>query len=547
MLSRLFTQVGGQSAVTWWAWLITLPFAVLISSVYATPPTVQDVLAWTVILIGIHCVLGLIMLLAHYTVLPAKPRPSRPVTALALFAIMGVARALLLSAGQTWTGLGAFDLMERLAFNVIACMFLFSLLAIVIDEYRAHAAVMARLTSAQRSMDSLREEEETTLRDLDSKILREVHNELAHHLKKPDLNCTDLRQLSDSVVRSLSHDLAAPIQLTTESQIAEPESSFRQSTSRVLGRMEFPSPVAVVVTYSALVFGLVATRIGLVLALINAVVSSIPTLLGLWAARRWLPLPSSPVLRPITIAVVTYLIGAIAGIINAWEMALMADDFPSSIPAIAAGVVTLTLALALWRAVSEDRIDRQERMALAVTEEAQEVSRLQQLQNSRRLDASRFLHGTIQNELAAASIRQGGSEDVATLISEAFNSYGGSTSRDGQRENLQSLLNSWATILDIDAGIDEGCWEALDDQPERALLMVDIVSEGLTNTVRHSTGHSFTLRAHVESSKIHLTITTTGRLKANKSAGIGLVDLKARGANISLSEHGGSTVLTADL
>ena len=54
---QIGAQIGGANAVTWWAWLISLPISVLISSVYVIEPTLQDVAEWTAALIGIHIIL----------------------------------------------------------------------------------------------------------------------------------------------------------------------------------------------------------------------------------------------------------------------------------------------------------------------------------------------------------------------------------------------------------------------------------------------------------------------------------------------------------
>lgn len=546
MLRRSLAQIGGPYAITFWAWLVTLPLTVLISSVYATPPTLRDVVVWTSALIGIHVAIGLLMLVARVTVLSARPRKPRPVTALAVFALLGLARAVLLSVAQEWSGLGAFDLTERIAFNVVASMMLFSVIAIVIDEYRTDSAIVARLESAQESLAALRAHEVASLGDLDRRLLSEVQHDLEHRLSEQSVDATQLRQLSESVVRSMSHELAQPAAVDDVVHATPARMSAWQSASRMMERMTFPSAVTVVGVYALLVLGVVSARYGVLVGLVNAVIGSLASIVGLAGLRRWMPLPRNGVARILVITGATAAVGAIAAVINAWEMSLIVEDFPASVPAISAGLVGLTLVISGWIAAAQGRAERQQAMSDAVEEEALEVARIQSLLNERRLAAGRFLHGTVQNELIAASMRGDSAEAVQATIRRAFASYG-EAPRSATRDTLESLLRSWSTVLAITTRIQEPTWAVIDADAARGQLLVDLVSEGLTNAVRHGRGRTVVVEVTDDEGDLSVRVVTEGALRAAGDPGIGLRDLRDRGADVQLLTEGGTTVLTGHL
>lgn len=546
MLRRSLAQIGGPYAITFWAWLVTLPLTVLISSVYATPPTLQDVIVWTSALIGTHMVTGLLMITARVTALPARPRKPRPITAITVFAVLGLARAVLLSVAQEWSGLGAFDLTERIAFNVVASVMLYSAIAIVVDEYRTDSAIVARLEAAQQSLTALRTHESESLADLDRRLLQEVQRDIEQRLGEQNFEAKTLRRLSETVVRSLSHKLVEP---TSFNEVAPPVPTRMfawQAARRVMERMTFPSATVVVGIYALLVLGVVTTRYGIVVGLINAVIGSVASVAGISALRRWMPLPRNGVARVVVITGATAVVGAVAAVINAWEMSLLVEDFPASVPAISAGLVGLALVISTWVAASQGRAERQQQMMASVEMEAMEVARIQNLLNERRLAAGRFLHGTVQNELIAASLREDSAAAVQEAMRRAFASYGDEP-RSTTRDTLEGLLRSWSTVLDITSHVDEAAWTVIDADPTRGQVLVNLVSEGLTNAVRHARGRAVTVDIRDDNGSIEVRVVTEGRPRDSHGPGIGLQQLHGQGADVRLAAEGETTVLSASL
>ncbi len=152
----------------------------------------------------------------------------------------------------------------------------------------------------------------------------------------------------------------------------------------------------------------------------------------------------------------------------------------------------------------------------------------------------------MQNELAAASLRGDSADAVRNAVRDAFASYGRGAGI-SRRNELEALLRSWSTVLDVSATIDPAAWRAVEADPDRGLLLVDIVSEGLTNAVRHGTGRSVTVEITAADAGLDIRILTDGSLRSGDPAGFGLHDLRERGAVLRLQAEGVRTALVGHL
>lgn len=540
---RLLDQIGGKYAITFRAWLITLPLSVLISSVYATPPTLADVAKWTGALITIHAALGLLMLIAGATVLSSRPRQSRPKTAIAFFAMLGLARAVLLQLAQGHLGIGIFDISERLLFNIVASVVAFSAIAIVIDNFTADSVVTRNLLAARESLERLRETERSSLLTIDRQILADVEARVLQELRAQEVDSQRIRQISDSIVRELSHELSRP---SDDDDFGDsiPESvPVWRSVALTTDRMRVPSPLAVVGIYQGLVFGTVVARLNLGFATIN-VLGALPTFFGLWLMRRYVSLPRNGLARIAVLIGGFAAVGLIAAAINAWMWRTHFQSDSVSISAVATGVVALGLLLSLGNAVNEGREDRRRQLGATLTEQAQEVARLQQLVQERRKSAARFLHGTVQNQLIVSAMSGESSEQIQHTLSNLFTGYSAPPAHADARTELEGLLNSWSAVLTIDARIDDGVWELLEGDRHLQGLLADVVAEGLTNAVKHSSGRAIEIVVGTDNDAVKATITTEGFGSHSTTRGIGLQDLQARGAEVELvRDTRGSTLV----
>jgi len=543
---RLSAQIGGQNAISVWAWLITLPVTVLISSVYATTPTLSQVAQWTTALILIQGVLGLMMLVARVTVLPNRPRRPRPVTAITFFAALGLVRALLLQGAQNLLGIGFFDFVERIAFNVASSVVLYAAIAIIVDEFKTDSSIVKNLWTAQESLAELREKEESSLRTVDKLILTEVEGQVLQALNASAVDSARIREISGSVVRGVSHQLVKSEEPDFSwSSVTTASPSRWRAVQLMVQRMRVPNPLIVVVLYQLLVFGTVIARLGVEFALINFVLGAIPSITGLWLMRKFITLPKGAFPRIASFIAGITTVGFIGAEVNAWLWRNVFSSNSVSVPAVTVGLVALALLVSSWVAIAEGREDRRLQLGQALDEQAREVSRIKDIVRERQQSVARFLHGTVQNQLVAASLRGDSAETVQKSISDLFGSYDGNNTSTDARFSLENLLSSWSTVLNLRTRIDQEVWQVLVNHKERQQLLTDIVSEGLTNAVRHATGRNVDIEITAEGQRVNIQMTTESAQVLASVPGIGFKELRSRGAEIELRQDSTAATMFA--
>lgn len=530
---HVLQQIGGRNAISIWSWVVTIPLAILISSTYRPGVSAADVLTWVAIVLAVHVALGVLMWIASRTFLPNVDRQSRPLMAVTFFALLGLIRALVLQFAQDNVGIAAGVFSERLAVNIIGSVVALSAIAIIVDDYRTDESIVSRLERARDTLMRIRDNEESTLRAADLEVLTQVQARVEDELSRAGTDSAGVRAIASDIVRPMSHNLARSGlgAITLEVEHGSPQ--IRLTFADAFGRLQPPSPLAVAIVVQATILGAVAVRFGAPIAVGNAVVGGALIWLGCWMASRLLPLPREPRARLVALAAALAAIGALASAITGAIVTPIASTFPAGLIGVAGGVCGTGLALSLWAAVNAGRQARQEALAEAVGEEAVEIERLRGVIEQRRLQAARFLHGTIQGELIAAALRGDTPERIRDTVSQRFAEYGSFVARPAEVQ-VSGVVDAWSTVLDIDASVDPACWPLLDEHPERLRLLVDALSEGLTNVVRHATGTQVAVRIRLTGSDVTLVIASSGAREHTAAPGIGLAQLQARGARVSL-------------
>jgi signal transduction histidine kinase len=543
---RSFEQIGGGYALTLVAWVVTLPLSILFSLRSATTTTTSQQLTWIAAVIGVQCVLGVVMLIAHYLWLPARPRRSRPKTALSVFVLLGVLRGLLLHWAQLSLGFGDFSLTERIATNIVAVTIVFAALALIIDNYKTDVSISRRLAAAQESLKQYRSREVAELHDLDQQILIDIQSSLETSLDSASQRETNA---ITEIVRSASHELMKGIDVTTLITTNVTRPSRGVAIAQVASRMKVPSPLVVLIPYELIMISLLISRVDSPLFLVNMFLGVFPAFAGLWLLNRFLPLPSNGILRILLITLTSSAVFILSLNWHVWVESWI--PLPSEIPILntTLGLVEFTLVVSVWRATTQGGALRQQAMAEAVSEQARELTRLQSIVDQRRSAAARFLHGTVQNELVLAAMRGDADSEVHDAIHGLFEGYATDSDPTFSPTQFDNLLASWGAVLEINTQIDPSTWETLANEPVRAAAFMDVVCEGLINTIRHASGPHVGLNVEVIDSDITIHFTTEGSLSAQSrtKAGIGVTTLAQSTKATSLASAHGTTTLTVSL
>ncbi len=539
---RAWEQVGGPNAISKWSWIGTLPLAIVVGSDYATTPTLSEVLLWTVVIVLVHCAAGLLMWLAWRTVLPNRERRSRPFVAVVVFAGLGLVRGLLMQLAQDSIGFGAGVFGERMGVNILGTAVVLAAIAVVVDDYRVDVDIRRRLTQSTQTLDAVRANEESALRAADVEILQSVEAAVEAALSDAGQGAGEAKRVAEQIVRPISHDLAdsaSDVDLdldTTDEPAATPR------FAEAFADLKAPSPVLVAILVEASVAGAVVSRYGPAIALSNLMIGGGLVLLGSWSLRKFLPLPRSVAARIAVLFVAFALMSAVAAEVTSAVIGVLLGPFPIGIPGVMGGTAGASIVVALGEAVVSGRRQRLDAMATAVGEAAEQVEVLRSRVESRRLQAARFLHGPIQADLVAAAMRGEHLDEVRSAIARRFAEYGAVTRRPVEQQ-VTDVIASWASVLEICVEIEDEVWGVLDRDPMRADLIVDALSEGLTNAVRHATSRRVEIQGSVSEGRVLVRVVSDGIPDSRGSDGIGLAQLRSRGAEVQLLVQEARTTL----
>lgn len=541
---RCLQQIGGRNAVSIWSWIITIPLALIVSSTYRPNVSPREILTWVGIVLAVHVFLGALMWIASKTILPNTNRPSRLVTAIGFFALLGLIRALLLQYAQDTIGISDGVFSGRLSVNVIGSVVALSAIAIVVDDYRTDTAIVRRLERARATLTRIRDTEGATLRAADLDVLAQVQAKVEAELSEAGADASKIRGIADNIVRPISHELArSNLEVLSVNGEADDPGS-RLTFADAFGRLKAPSALAVAIIVEATILGAVILRFGPLTALSNLVLGGALIFTGCWLVARFLPVTGPPVVHLLVLVLALAGVGAAAAALTGFILAPIASTFPAGMIGVAGGVAGSGVALSMWAAVNAGRQARQEALAAAVSEEAAEVERLRGVIEQRRLQAARFLHGAIQGELIAAAMRAENPDLLRDTVSRRFAEYGVLSQRRAEQQ-VRDVLDAWATILRITFAVDPDCWNVLDSRPDRTELLVDALSEGLTNAVRHASGSAVDVCIARTVDGVTVQVVSEGAPSSLGEPGIGLSQLRARGALISLEAHEDRTEFAA--
>ncbi|WP_374008817.1 hypothetical protein [Leifsonia sp. LS-T14] len=554
-LRRSIARVYGPSAITWWTWLITLPFAFTVMSglqyVTGGPAAVVAVAALQ------HAILGG-LLLVGVAVLRVIQVRGRAIAVFTIFAVVGGVRPLLFleAGGLLHIPVAPGQLFARMATNAVVLLVSFSLIAVGVDLVREHRGVFRRLRAAQRASEIDVECARERLARLRSAAVDDVVAALeeaamlaAVDRLEPLEGARVLRALAEDVVRPASH------------RVYEDEPVVRPPDSEPLGRWEWTSsvlagtraapPVTTTAVFMALVLPFAVSMFGvdgLLPMLFGAAV-----LLTAVALVAVVPLPRDGVLRILTLLVLYVPAGLLLAAASAIGLsAVGAESSPAWFEAITFPVIALGIAFvaSLSARVRQDQAELEE----ALRANVQTAMRIRQDYERERASLARLLHAGVQSELIAGALMltatpAEGSATTAVRVAEVVG-----RARDALRtehddahaaDEVRALIESWSSAIDLRARIADGVWDRLAD-PARASAAVDAMSEGLANAVRHGDGSPVAIELRpAATGGVEVVIESGGTLEASRS-GIGLRQLSERG-EVSLRASAGRVELAVDI
>jgi len=571
-MTERFPWIGrafGDNAITIWSWLLTLPFAVTVMAGYEFLHVGQPLYRAFLVALTVHVLLGGVLLAARFTVLRPGRGRHRALTALVLFAAIGVVRPLLALAIAAQFGLVATpgDVLSRATINVVSAIVMLPLIAVVVDVLREHgdvqrrligarAAVEQRRMDADRRVDELRVEFATVVSERIDTAIGTAGGELG-----PDDAAMLLRRISDDVVRPMSHELfrdaGAPASPRAESSDQAGPVRFTERLRRVASGLYPDPPIVITLVYLVLVFPHFLTTYGFAVTVIQTPVIGGIYLAGNAATHAIGSRIDRAAWRIATIIACYTGVALLAALQNSAALAVFgysAEFYWAEV----ASYPFVAVAIAVIRSVSVQLHADEDALAVSLREQVRLASRAQGRLADVRLRISHVLHSTVQAELIAASLglRSGvGAElDASGVAAETI----AGIKRDlltrireeppPAREGVEAILSLWSSALRIEVDVADELWDLLDDDPGRASTVVDALSEGLTNAVRHGRGTAvqvgITHDAMDDLVIVELRSEGTIADAPPTSPGIGLDSLRRSASALSLRTEDEQVVLT---
>lgn len=564
MVRRWAAAIGGPYAITLWSWIATFPLA-LIVGVSGGVILRKPMGMWLLAVIAVQVVLIVPLVLARMALLPARPRRARPVTALVVFSCVGALRALLLAGVAVATG-DALNVRFVLGWMVAGAVYgvaALSAVAIVISGVRQHRAAMQRLADGEASLVALRTIDSTRLHELEQVFVSEVENSVTAALNdirggrlqtKKDVSHA-LRAVAEEIVRPLSHRLVDSEDW--DAAVLTPPSTAlpRRERARLLTAQIRPaSPVLLVIVIELLALPFLLERIGPFFAVMNVLIGGGTLLMVSWLVTRLWPSGDMTGVR-LGVLVLAYAgAGAAAsGVVERVDslLGLGAPFFWTTIVFVPATALAISLVAALER--RREYVERD--MSDLISREALETARVRTSLASLRQRLAKVLHSAVQGEFISSALtlaaqgdhsQRAVDEELDRLVESVRDRVRlGDTPTRSARERVNGLVDVWAEVLGANLDADDEVWAVLDEDTRLQDRVVDILSEGLTNAVRHGSGSGVSVGVRWDNPCVLVTIASPGALAGNSSPGLGSRVLTESADTWSLVEADGRVLLAA--
>lgn len=560
------TAIGGSSALTRWSWIVGFPLGVVAGTLWGVSTGLPPI-PWFLALSVMHAVLILPLWCLWRALSIATASGPRPWLAIAVFGILGALRTagIMICAGL----FGVTDYLslaiQLVPYGIITGIVTFGVIAFIVDGVRDHRSTMQRLSNLEASIARARGVEATSLEELESDITESINANIAFELSRlkdssgmsNESAAAALQHIAADVVRPLSHRLAEwdPGQPTHVDSLAPLK--WQRSARLLIEEMRPAHPLlpVLLIELIALPVEFVAPRAGNSLIGILVVLMGGVVMFGLsWFLARWWPAGGTTIPRFVALVFAYVLIGAIATAVMSSVGRLLAErptDYwvtPILLTLISVGASSMS-ALAIRRTANEDRLSEY------VIRDAQFTARIKGQLEIARKRVAKFLHSNMQAELIASALSLSaptGDVNVVAEVDRLASILDQRLSSEDQpiqsaRERVVDLTSLWSGVLDIELDVDDDVWAALDRDVHAASSVDEVISEGLTNAVRHGTGSHVSVVMHSDEGEVTIRITSRGRIPATVEAGLGSRYLDDSTRSWDLTENDGHVHLTASV
>ena len=578
-------RVAGPHAISFWTALAPLP---LLLAVRPMDPVVRestDVPTYLFATVVGQAAVALGAWLAWKTVLRPDRTSFKVWVAVAVFATLGMARVVTIAAVETATGLQiSRTLPGELVVGALQGLVVLSLVAAVVNTRRDYAAANQRLREARARIQAVEATDREAAENTGRQLLNDIAEEVARRLQTIDAASPDAAPLPDQV-RSLSSEFVRPLSHQIEREwdrlmmdavvatpaVAMPQPSLASRSARLVGdvtrSLQPPEPLVVTLLMSGIAVPALIRFFGPTVTAAMIVPSAMILFGGTTLLGRLMRREQG---RPFVLAILL-VIGAMttAALTSVWNhfivRALTGTEYNFAETLIMFTFLCVGASLAATAGLLAARY--QDALLVSLQEEVAAGEALARNVAGLRRATANYLHASVQGELFATALQLQAvapGEQDAVLRAAAQRVMAGiqEVQSADPRDVLGSQLQFWQTAAGVRSDVAPTVWAVLQRRPGLAEAVSQVLSEALTNAVKHGTAESITVHialddeqsprstgstAQGEAAGVIVEVTNTGTLpRRNEPAGgLGLRHIADLTESLEFSAADGSVRLRA--
>ena len=504
-LRSVLSRIGGPNAITWPAFWVSLVYNEFVHFA-GNPTNTSDIPQRFVLIIVSQLAMFVPLVLARFTYLKHTGERPRPTLTLLTFAGAGAVRGLVTAYGMVFLGAAStLQLGYRVMAGVISVTVILSLTAIVVDGIREHQRRLQALLMTRQALDEARAQTLLGIEDRQEEVVRRIQDGLLAELAsldpgRPEASVALLQHTATEVVRPLSHDLAASVPSWQPRDLTKRE--LRIDWGQVLQDATYQRPFrpwGTGICLMAFAFVFLLTFFGPLSTLMTVLATVLISAGWFGLMNRWTAgfLPRLGLGSRVLLISAANLIGGF--LIGAAQYVTSGRTIDA---AVSWGSTVLFTFLFAWLLTITGAVERQrERLQVSLEEDEAELrwqlARIHQVQWFQQKALSRALHGPVQSAVTAAAIRLDSAvrEGASTpeLVHQLQEQITGSIalldkthhSVASLTDSIDLLTQSWAGVCEVSGEVQNDAEEALEADDVARACVADLMTEAVSNAVRH--------------------------------------------------------------
>lgn len=524
-LSQVFRRIGSPAAVSWPTFWVSLAFNFFIAFAgsFDDATAIQRLV---VVVVSQTAMFGL-LLICRVTVLKDNTHRPRPWRTLTCFIAAGITRSLTAGAVLVaFLGPNSALIGFRLVAGVVVGIVVFVPTTIVVASWRDYRDRRADLLARQSQLTEVANRLVSDIADQDRAVVERIRSELNEVLEVADPE-QELQRWSADVLRPLSHQLA-----TTPEWLPPNVNPERVRVADVLRRATSGAPLMPLTT-SATIALIAFVPMLLTFGWLVMLAFTIGVVGGgsafLWAANRLLSHAAQwpTVVRACAMLLYLSMSGLLIGVTAQWLLPDLDMTYFLSI-AIALLFGAFGMIFALVRALSDELRATLDDLQYTDAQLSWQVARLRLVQWAQGTRFARALHGPVQGSVAVAVERlrrnpQNRETILAELRSSLMKSLDGEDIAPSWSVGVDRLRLAWAGICEVTVTTRSECVTRLDDDPACREMALEILTEAVSNAVRHGRASRVVAAMVCELDRTSLIVQDNG-----EGIGVGLPGLGTR-------------------